>query len=128
METVRHIFDRITSIEYQAEIGISSGYKTCIRIIENEPWYEELGEIVKTETGMNLVLVGLKELRDREINKKYANPYDDAYCFIVWAVANHRPEKLYTVMKELFYVRNCHWLHFIALEGLRVVCEKVADG
>lgn len=114
----------ITGDQYKMNCGVCSGCTTMIHVIQDSDEFWNLRELLKNPDLLSAATVLIHKLNQLPRDKRYSNPQDEAYVFIMWAIAYERPEMFYEVFREIDNV-NCFWLRMFYGRCVEVICNKM---
>ena len=108
---LQRIFDVLESNEFIYKTMVASGTNLFIKIVEMQPEYQELVELVKQDDNYFHVVYHIKEIFDMDFDEQYEHPMDTPVAVYIIALGEVKPQ--IEIMSRILSGTNFFWSRMV---------------
>jgi hypothetical protein len=110
-----HLFERIESPAFHAQLGVISGFALFVRALAETPEVQDLTRAALTAEARNALYQRILEVSRRPVDPEFENPWDIALSAYLWALNQQDPSLALAAAEAVVQTEDCWWAKKIGL-------------
>ena len=112
---VYEIFDKIESIDFEADLAIVSGSTLLMLILEKHELVKQLVDKLQEDSQAKIILTNrINQLLGAERITAYVHPHDSAITAYLYALKKLYPIQAFLVAKQILSTNQMRWAQWLA--------------